>query len=51
MFLVAVYEWDLGMNRAALGLRRLYKLTEDHIRLTPRHRMRVKFAAQVGSVC
>ena len=48
MHIVSVYEWDLGLNRAALGLRRLHKLTEDHIRLSPRHRMRVKFAVQVN---
>ena len=47
MFIVDLYEWDLGLNRAALGLRRLPRLTEDHIHLTPRNRMRVKYAAQV----
>ena len=45
--MVDVYEWDLGLNRAAPGLRKLVKLREEHIKLSPRHRMRVKLAVQV----
>ena len=44
---VNVYEWDLGMNRGAPGLRKLHRLREEHIKLSPRHRMRVKLATQV----
>lgn len=46
---VDVYEWDIGLNRAAPGLRVLYKLKEEHIRLSPRLRMQVKLAVQVLS--
>ena len=35
------------MNRAAIGLRKLFKLTDKHINLSPRLRMRVNLAAQV----
>lgn len=54
--LVDLYEEDLGLegrtsefslNVKAPGLRKLHKLTEDHITLTPRSRMTVKLAAQV----
>ncbi|XP_057290356.1 uncharacterized protein LOC130613056 [Hydractinia symbiolongicarpus] len=47
--LVNVYEWDLNLHGAAPGLRKLYKLKEDHIKLTPRLRMQVKLATQVLS--
>ena len=47
--IIDVYEWDLGMNRASPGLRKLHKLKEEHVRLTPRLRMQVKLAAQVSS--
>jgi len=43
------YTQDLGMNRGAPGLRMLPKLTEDHITLSPRLRMRVYLAVQVLS--
>ena len=36
------------MNRDAIGLRKLHKLTDEHINLTPRLRMRVNLAAQVS---
>ena len=36
------------MNRAELNLRRLQTLTEYHIRLSPRHSMREKFAVHVN---
>lgn len=49
MHIVDVYEWDLGLNRAALGMRMLHKLKEEHIRLSPKHRMSVKYAVQVIS--
>lgn len=44
---VQVYEWDLNEKSQSYGLRVLNKLTEDHIKLTPRLRMKVKLAAQV----
>lgn len=47
MHIVDIYEWDLLQNPAVLGLRKLPKLTEDHIHLQPRLRMNVKLAAQV----
>ena len=43
-----VYEEDLGMRQVAPGLRKLVKMREEHIRLTPRDRMQVKLAAQVS---
>ena len=43
-----VYEEDLGMRQVAPGLKKLIKLREEHIRLTPTDRMRVKLAAQVS---
>ena len=43
-----VYEEDLGIRQMAPGLRKLVKLREEHIRLTPRDRMGVKLAAQVS---
>ena len=48
-----LYEGDLGLNKegelenVALGLRKLHRLREEHIKLTPRTRMTVKVAAQV----
>lgn len=33
--------------RGAAGLRMLHRITEEHLRLTPTHRMKVKLAAQV----
>ena len=45
--MVSVYEWDLGMNRPAIGLRKLFKLTDEHVSLSPRLRMRLNLAAQV----
>jgi len=47
--LVNLYEWDLGMHRAAPGLRMVPRLSEDHITLSPRLRMRVYLAVQVLS--
>ena len=43
-----VYEEDLRMRQVAPGLRKLIKLRVEHIRLTPRDRMRVKLAMQVS---
>ena len=43
-----VYEENLGMRQVAPGLGTLTKLREEHIRRTPRDRMRVKLAAQVS---
>ena len=36
------------MNRDAIGLRKLHKLTDEHINLSPRFRMHVNLAAQVS---
>ena len=47
--IIDVYEWDLGMNRAFPGLRKLHKLKEEHVRLSSRLRMQGKLAAQVSS--
>ena len=46
--IVNVYEEDLRMRQVAPGLRKLIKLRVEHIRLTPRDRMRVKLAVQVS---
>ena len=48
--LVELYEWDLGLTRAPPGLRKMHCLTEHHIVLRPRLRMRVNPAAQVITV-
>ena len=45
--IVDCYEWDLGVNEAVPGLRKLWKLREEHIKLSTRLRMQVKLAAQV----
>ena len=42
-----LYEWDREFTRDAPGLRKLHRLTEYHIVLTPRLPMRVSLAAQV----
>lgn len=56
--IVNVYEEDLGVQSrkkdvivktSAPGLRRLHKITEEHVKLTSRSRMTVKLAAQVLS--
>jgi len=44
-----VYEWDLGKNRLSPGLRKIHKVKDEHINLSPRGRMNVKAAAQVLS--
>ena len=43
------YEIDLGMQNTntAYGVRKLIRLKEEHVKLTPRHCMKVKYAAQV----
>ena len=41
-----LYEWDLGLTQAGPGLRKMHCLTEDHIVLTPRLRVRVNLATQ-----
>lgn len=43
-----VFEEDLRMRQVAPRLRTLIELREEHTRLTPRDRLRVKLAAQVG---
>ncbi|XP_035662524.1 uncharacterized protein LOC118406544 [Branchiostoma floridae] len=47
--IVSVYEWDLGLQRQAVGLRMLHKLKADHVYLNPALRMRVNLAVQVLS--
>ena len=42
-----LYEWELGLTGAAPDLRKMRRLTEDHIVLTQRLQMRVNLAAQV----
>ena len=32
---MSVYEWDLGIDRFAPGLRRMPKITEEHVNLNP----------------
>ncbi|XP_033107351.1 uncharacterized protein LOC117109202 [Anneissia japonica] len=41
-----LYEWDIGLERTSPGLRRLHKITYEHLHLTPSLRMRVYMAAQ-----
>ena len=48
--IISVYEWDLGMHIHAPGLRKLPKLTGEHVNLSPRLRMRVNLAAQVSNI-
>ena len=45
--LLGLYEWDVGLERTSPGLRRLHKLTHEHLHLTPSLRMRVYMAVQV----
>ena len=46
--IVYLYEEHIEINRiGTTGSRRLPKNREEHINLTPRHRMKVKLAAQV----
>ena len=45
-----LYEEDLGMFRVATGIQKLQRLKEEHIKLCPRHRMKVKYAAQVSCI-
>ncbi|XP_047142661.1 uncharacterized protein LOC124816953 [Hydra vulgaris] len=47
--IISLYEWDLGLGRDAVGLTMGHKLSEEHISLNPRTRMRVNLAAQVSS--
>ena len=43
-----VYEDDTDLENLHPGLRKLNKIKEEHINLSPRHRMRVKLAVQVN---
>ena len=43
-----LYEEDLGMRQVAPGLRKIIELREEHIRFTPRDRVRVNLAAQLS---
>ncbi|XP_066926644.1 uncharacterized protein [Clytia hemisphaerica] len=46
--IISLFELDIGLNRIAPGFRQT-KLTVEHVRLTPRSRMKVSLAAQVLS--
>ena len=48
MYIVRVCEDDIGLGNLHPGLRKLNKMKEEHINLSPRHRLRVKLAAQVN---
>ena len=48
---ISVYEWDLGIDRFAPGLKRMPKITEEHVNLNPALRMRVYLVAQVKRKC
>ena len=48
MHIVKVCEDDIGLENLHPGFRKLNKIKEEHINLSPRHRMRVKLAAQVN---
>ena len=48
--IVDAYEWDLSNNQYGIGLCKMPRLTEEHINLTPRLRMKVKLAAQVKNI-
>uniref|UniRef100_A0A7M5WRG9 Transposable element P transposase-like GTP-binding insertion domain-containing protein n=1 Tax=Clytia hemisphaerica TaxID=252671 RepID=A0A7M5WRG9_9CNID len=47
--IINLYEWYLGMERDVIGLTMGHHLTEVHINLNPRSRMRVYLAVQVLS--
>ncbi|XP_022107675.1 uncharacterized protein LOC110988468 [Acanthaster planci] len=47
--LLHLYELDTGLDRCSPGLRRLHKISYEHLHLTPALRMRVYMAAQVLS--
>ena len=48
--IVDAYKWDLSNGQYGIGLRKIPRLTEEYINLTPRLRMKVKLAAQVKSI-
>ena len=48
--IVDAYKWDLSNSQYGIGLRKIPRLTEEYINLTPRLRMKVKLAAQVKSI-
>ena len=48
---VELYEEDIGIDSiGTTGLRIFPKIREDHIDLTPKHRMKVNSAAQVAKL-
>ncbi|XP_065654090.1 uncharacterized protein LOC136080809 isoform X2 [Hydra vulgaris] len=47
--IIRLYDWDLGIDRDAVGLTMGHKLSEEHINLNSRTRMRVNLAVQVLS--
>ena len=48
MHIVRVYEDDIGLENLHPALRKLNKIKEEHINLSPRHRIRLQLAAQVN---
>ena len=48
--IVHAYAWDLSNNQYGIGLCKMPRLTEGHINLTSRLRMKVKLAAQVKNI-
>ncbi|XP_065662264.1 uncharacterized protein LOC124811383 isoform X3 [Hydra vulgaris] len=44
--IIRLYDWDLGIDRDAVGLTMGHKLSEEHINLNSRTRMRVNLAVQ-----
>ncbi|XP_065683663.1 uncharacterized protein LOC136096407 [Hydra vulgaris] len=47
--IISLYDWDIGIDRDAVGLTMFHKLSEEHINLNSRTRMRVNLAVQVLS--
>ncbi|XP_033114326.1 uncharacterized protein LOC117114745 [Anneissia japonica] len=48
-YLLELYNWDTGLDRYSPGLRRLHKISYEHLHLTPSLRMCVYMAVQVLS--
>ena len=48
MHIVRVYDDDIGLENIHHGLRKLNKIKEEHINLSPRHQIRVTLATQVN---
>ena len=48
MHIVRVYDDDIGLENIHHGLRKLNKIKEEHINLSPRHQIRVTLGTQVN---